>query len=108
MSDLYCDGSARANGTNPASGQPLRSNGSDDLACAVVREWAEKLLGTHFNGMSQLADYLVDKLYVDQRGRTASQWNKQRTTPLPDDADVSTSQDAKGVEQDHMRELKRK
>jgi hypothetical protein len=46
-----------------------------ERACVLVREWAEKLLGVNFGGMSELANFLVDKLYVDQRSKSATQSN---------------------------------
>lgn len=111
--DLYCDSTGKIHNSTGAPpnrpGQPQRNGSADEPACALIREWAEKLLGVHFSSMSQLADFLVDKPYVDQRSRAAVQWNKLRNAAVSSvDGETPVTQDGKGAEQDHMRELKRK
>jgi len=115
LADLYCDVPGKSQTTSTVNsarlGSQFQQRSTDEPACALVREWAEKLLGIHFSGMAQLADYLVDKLYVDQRSRTVSQWTSLRSTTTSatpsNEGEVSVA-DSKGLEQDHMRELKRK
>ena len=89
-----------------------------ERACTLVREWAEKLLGINFSGMDDLANYLIDKLYVDQRSKSVAQWNDVRCHQNDDvdadrDVDGDNCQKKSGDEigdndKDHMRELKRK
>jgi hypothetical protein len=37
----------------------------------LIREWVEKLLGVKFNSLKDLAVYLIDKMYVDNRSTAA-------------------------------------
>jgi len=115
LTDLYCD-TTPATDTNRSL--ELEMN---ERACTLVRDWAEKLLGINFNGMSDLANYLIDKLYVDQRSKAVTQWNHLRCggdDVVDTDAEPSraanceihkkTSADVDEHEKDQMRELKRK
>lgn len=115
LSDLFCDNGAigktvvqSSNGTRSAAESPDLIN---DRACSLVREWAEKLLGVAFGGMNDLANYLVDKLYVDQRGKAALLWNKMRVSQQLSEEEGFFSElkpDIGDAEHDNMRELKRK
>ncbi len=40
-------------------------------ASFLIREWVEKLLGVKFNSLRELAVYLIDKMYVDNRSNAA-------------------------------------
>lgn len=111
LADLFCDSEAdhqsnaqSQNNQRPATETPDLSK---ERACILVREWAEKLLGINFSGMSELANFLVDKLYVDQRSKAASQWSKLRPSQGQSD-DESEVKAESGCEQEQMRELKRK
>lgn len=116
LADLFCDNGATIHPNNVQSQNSQRTGtGTPDLmnerACILVREWAGKLLGINFSGMGDLANYLVDKLYVDQQSKAATQWSKLRTSQRQSEDEGAISSEIKGesgCEQDHMRELKRK
>ncbi len=40
-------------------------------ASYLIREWVEKLLGVKFDSLRDLARYLIDKMYVDNRSTAA-------------------------------------
>ena len=40
-------------------------------ASFLIREWVEKLLGVKFNSLRDLAVYLIEKMYVDNRSTAA-------------------------------------
>jgi hypothetical protein len=40
-------------------------------ASFLIREWVEKLLGVKFESLRELALYLIDKMYVDNRSAAA-------------------------------------
>ncbi|QQP52898.1 Putative LOC100876563 [Caligus rogercresseyi] len=40
-------------------------------ASYLIREWVEKLLGVKFEGLKELAYYLLDKMYVDNKSYAA-------------------------------------
>ncbi|KAK4024539.1 hypothetical protein OUZ56_009961 [Daphnia magna] len=90
--------------SNPAADTPDLLK---ERACILVREWAEKLLGINFSGMGELANFLVDKLFVDQRSKAATQWNKLRSSHGQSD-DENEVKAENGCKQEQMRELKRK
>jgi hypothetical protein len=82
LADLYCDSEADHQNNAQSQNNQRSVTETPDLlkerACVLVREWAEKLLGVNFGGMSEVANFLVDKLYVDQRSKSAIQWSKLR------------------------------
>lgn len=113
LADLFCDSvpinSSSVNSQNNQREITEMPESVNDRACILVREWAEKLLGINFSGMSELANFLVDKLYVDQRGKAATQWSKWRSSNRQSEDESGASSEVKGEsEQDQMRELKRK
>lgn len=114
LSDLFCDNGAIGKTAGQSSNGTLSTTETPDLinerACSLVREWAEKLLGAAFGGMHDLANYLVDKLYVDQRGKAAMLWNKMRASQQHTEEDFFSElkPDIGDAEHDNMRELKRK
>ncbi|XP_046442760.1 uncharacterized protein LOC124193138 isoform X5 [Daphnia pulex] len=111
LADLFCDSEADHQSNAQSQNNQRPATETPDLlkerACILVREWAEKLLGINFSGMSELANFLVDKLYVDQRSKAASQWSKLRPSQGQSD-DESEVKAESGCEQEQMRELKRK
>ena len=112
LADLYCDSEADHQNNAQSQNNQRSVTETPDLlvkerACVLVREWAEKLLGVNFGGMSELANFLVDKLYVDQRSKSATQWSKLRPSQGQSD-DESEVKAESGCEQEQMRELKRK
>ena len=44
---------------------------TNSAASFLIREWVEKLLGVKFNSLRDLAVYLIDKMYVDNRSTAA-------------------------------------
>ena len=115
LTDLYFDSTPA---TDINRSLELEMN---ERACNLVRDWAEKLLGIDFNGMDDLANFLIDKLYVDLRSKAVTQWNHLRgrgDDVVDADAEPSqaancqlhkkTNSDTDDHEKDHMRELKRK
>ncbi|XP_032798701.2 uncharacterized protein LOC116935513 isoform X1 [Daphnia magna] len=111
LADLFCESETDhqknaqlQNNQNPAADTPDLLK---ERACILVREWAEKLLGINFSGMGELANFLVDKLFVDQRSKAATQWNKLRSSHGQSD-DENEVKAENGCEQEQMRELKRK
>lgn len=116
LADLFCDGGANVHQSNAQSQNNQRTTTEtpdivNERACILVREWAEKLLDISFSGMNELANFLVDKPYVDQRSKAAIQWSKLRSSHRQSEDESGTSSEVKGesgCEQDHMRELKRK
>ena len=44
---------------------------TNTAASFLIREWVEKLLGVKFNSLRDLAVYLIDKMYVDNRSTAA-------------------------------------
>ena len=115
LADLFCDnGAIHQSNTQSQTSQRTATETSDlvnERAGILVRDWAEKLLGINFSGMGDLANFLVDKLYVDQRSKAAAQWSKLRATHRQSEDEGIVSSEVKGesgCEQDHMRELKRK
>lgn len=115
LADLYCDtGNCEPNGTQSQSSQRSANELPDlvnERACTLIREWAEKLFEVSFSGMDELANYLVDKPFVDQRGKAAMQWSKLRSSFRQNEDKSNSSSEFKaesGCEQDNMRELKRK
>lgn len=115
LADLYCE-----SGTVHQSNAQLQNNQRtttetpdlvNERACILVREWAEKLLGINFSGMSELANFIIEKFNVDQRGKAASQWSKLRSSHRQSEDESGAPSEVKGesgCEQDPMRELKRK
>ena len=111
LADLYCDQD------NKSSNRASTDDETNVSACALVKEWAEKLLGINVTSMADLANYLIDKLYVDLRSKSAAHWNSLRTHHGDGEGDAdgdngcgSKKNDFDQVDQDkdHMRELKRK
>lgn len=115
LADLFCDSgavnSSSAHSQNNQRDISEMPDSANDRACILIREWAEKLLGMKFGGMTDLANFLVDKLYVDQQSKPATQSSKQRPSNRQSEDESGTSSEVKaesGCEQDQMRELKRK
>ncbi|XP_057377035.1 uncharacterized protein LOC130698421 [Daphnia carinata] len=111
LADLFCESETDhqknaqlQNNQTPVTDTPDLMN---ERACILVREWAGKLLGINFSGMGDLANYLVDKLYVDQQSKAATQWSKLRTSQRQSE-DENEVKAENGCEQEQMRELKRK
>ena len=44
---------------------------TNSAASFLIREWVEKLLGVKFNSLRDLAVYLIEKMYVDNRSNAA-------------------------------------
>ena len=44
---------------------------TNSAASFLIREWVEKLLGVKFNSLRDLAVYLIEKMYVDNRSTAA-------------------------------------
>ncbi|ESP02590.1 hypothetical protein LOTGIDRAFT_138119, partial [Lottia gigantea] len=50
------------------------SNEEDELflaSCQLVCEWAQKLIGSHFNSLSELSEHLVGNHYVNSKSMAA-------------------------------------
>ena len=112
LADLDCDSFQSQPMTHHNNGQQRSGNESDavnEKSCALVREWAEKLLDFSFRGMNELAGYLVDKLYVDRRSKAAAKWCQLRSGSGHSHYDDEDQECKEGdSDQDHMKELKRK
>ena len=131
LADLYCD-SARKSGvpsgctntgnSNNSSGSGSNSRSPDEdaqneIAWLLIREWATKLFGISISSMADFANYLIDKMYVDERSKAVSQWNSSQrqnrvvdTKPDCQLLDHLKKTEPENTEQDkeHIRELKRK
>uniref|UniRef100_A0A0K2SVS8 Putative LOC100876563 [Megachile rotundata] n=1 Tax=Lepeophtheirus salmonis TaxID=72036 RepID=A0A0K2SVS8_LEPSM len=81
-------------------------------ASYLIREWVEKLLGVKFEGLKELAYYLLDKMYVDNKSYAAyallSGKKNLKCTSQNDIVDHGNSQTLHILNHVKEREIKRK
>ncbi|XP_050397776.2 mucin-4 [Patella vulgata] len=58
------------------SSRKIKDEGSEEdelflASCQLVCEWAQKLLGSHFNSLGELSEYLVGNHYVNSKSMAA-------------------------------------